>query len=125
MGRLRQAFDGLGENLPLGDPELAEPLFREVRNELLAQRNGFDVASVSIDLALLLLSQGRHREVQTLASEALALFEAQGVHREASAALLLFAEAAREERLTRDFLTRLAGYLPQAAADRELGFARA
>jgi tetratricopeptide (TPR) repeat protein len=106
----------------MADPELAEPLLRDVRRELLKSKNGFDVALISIDLALLLLSTSRHREVQQLASEAVALFEAQGVHREARAALVLFAEAARDESLTREFLTRLAEYLPRVAADRELGF---
>lgn len=108
----------------MGDAELAEPLFRRVRTAFLRRKMALDVAAVSIDLALLLLKAGRLGEVKRIAREATALFEAQGIHREALAALLLFEEAAREERLTAAFLTRLASYLPQAAADPEFRFER-
>lgn len=108
----------------MGDSELAEPLFRRVRTAFLRRKMALDVAAVSIDLALLLLKAGRLGEVKQVAREAITLFEAQGIHREALAALLLFEEAAREEKLTAAFLTRLASYLPQAAADPEYRFER-
>lgn len=52
----------------------------------------------------------------------LPVFEAQDIHREAFAALLLFQEAARTEQVTVAFLQELTTYLQAARTDPELTF---
>jgi hypothetical protein len=65
----------------------------------------------SLDLALLYLRDGRTADVLPLAEEMAALFEAQDVHREALAAVLLFQEAAQREGITAAMVRELAGRL--------------
>jgi hypothetical protein len=77
---------------------------------------------VSLDLALVYARQGRMGELKEVAGEMGALFESQEIHREALAALLLFQQAAREERLT---VTRVEGfvrYLKKARGNPSLRF---
>lgn len=80
-----------------GDVEKAERLYLEARNGFIRERDAFDVAMVSLDLALLYLGEGRAREVRKLADEMVVLFRAEGVRREALAALLLLNNATRQE----------------------------
>jgi hypothetical protein len=56
------------------------------------------------------VKQGSVRELKTLAEEMYAVFESQDIHREALAALLLFQQAAREERLT---VERVEGFIQE------------
>jgi tetratricopeptide (TPR) repeat protein len=92
----------------------AERLFRETRDGFVRQGNGYDAAMTSLDLALLYLKEGRAADVLPLAEEMAALFEAQEVHREALAAVLLFQEAARREEVTAGMVRELAGRLETA-----------
>ncbi len=64
-----------------------------------------------LDLALLYVHQDRTAEVKRLAEEMVPIFMAQDVHREATAALLLFQEAARREAVSAAMLTELLAYL--------------
>ncbi|HEX4953859.1 MAG TPA: tetratricopeptide repeat protein [Thermoanaerobaculia bacterium] len=96
----------------------AEPQFLEVRR-LLAGRP-LDLAHVALDLALLYFRLGRFDDVKKVAAEAAALFEAQSVHREVLAALLLFREAAFAQRVTDDLIRRVASVLERAKADPSL-----
>ena len=57
----------------------------------------YDAALVHLDLSLLLLDEGRTGGVRQVAEEMLWIFHAQGVQREALAALRVFYEAARRE----------------------------
>lgn len=88
----------------LGDPEMAERFFVETRQGFLDQGIGYDVAMVSLDLAVLYIKAGRTAEVLRIAEEMVALFEAQDVHREALAAFRLFLEAARHEEVTAELI---------------------
>jgi tetratricopeptide (TPR) repeat protein len=92
----------------------AERLFRETRDGFVRQGNGYDAAMASLDLALLYLKDGRTADVLPLAEEMAALFEAQDVHREALAAVLLFQEAAQREGVTAAMVRELAGRLETA-----------
>jgi len=92
----------------------AERLFRETRDGFVRQGNGYDAAMASLDLALLYLKEGRTADVLPLAGEMAALFEAQDVHREALAAILLFQEAAQREGVTAAMVRELAGRLEAA-----------
>jgi tetratricopeptide (TPR) repeat protein len=102
----------------------AEQAFREVRRGFIQQGNGYDAAMVSLDLALLHLREGRTAEVQRIAAEMHTLFDAQEIHREAAAALLLFQEAAEREALTAEWVEDLTAYLKRARENPELRFLR-
>ncbi|HEX6861266.1 MAG TPA: hypothetical protein VF414_00530 [Thermoanaerobaculia bacterium] len=61
--------------------------------------------------ALLLSGQGRTGELKQLAAELMAVFSAQEIHREATAALVLFQRACEEDRGTSELIARLAALL--------------
>ncbi len=105
----------------LGDAVEAERFFRETRDGFLRQGNGYDAAMASLDLALLYLKEGRTADVLPLAEEMAALFEAQDVHREALAAVLLFQEAARRDEVTAGMVRELAARLETARRGGEAG----
>ena len=88
----------------------------------MAQGIGYDAAIVSLYLAAVYLRQGRTADVRRLAEEMTPLFQAQDVHREALAALALFQEAARQDRLTVERALEIADYLRKARKDPDLQF---
>jgi tetratricopeptide (TPR) repeat protein len=107
----------------LGDLPAAEAAFLEVRQGFIAGGIGYDAAMVAVeDLALLYLRQDRTADVKRLAEEMLPIFQAQDVHREALAALMLFQEAARREELTLQQVGELVRYLKDARNDPSLRF---
>jgi len=77
---------------------------------------------VSLELAVLYLEDGRTTEVQLLARQMAPIFQAQGVHGEALAALKLFREAAEHEAVTVEFARRLVAYLHRAQHNPQLRF---
>lgn len=92
-------LDGLvADNL--GQDTRAEWSLRAARDGYLRMGLTADVALLSLDLAAFYLRRGRTRETRLLAAEIVPLFQAQEVHREALAAMMLFAEAAERETLT-------------------------
>jgi tetratricopeptide (TPR) repeat protein len=97
--------------LGLGEPDFAETAFRTAREGFVARDLGYDAALVSLDLALLYAELGRTADVRTLAEEMLPLFQAQDIHREAMAAILIFRQAAEEEVVTVQMVRELASYL--------------
>jgi len=106
----------------LGRLEEAEAAFLSVRRHFLEEGNGYDAAMVSLDLALLYLKAGRTAELRQLAEELQAVFESENLHGEARAALILFQEAVREERVTVKLVEDLAKYLRKARIDPSLRF---
>ena len=106
----------------LGRPVEARMAFEQVRREFKTRGLAYDYALASLELAVLLLKQGDTHEVRKLAHEMLWIFGAQGVHREALAALRLFCEAAAQEAATADLVCRLLEYLFRAQYDPELRF---
>lgn len=97
--------------------ENAEEGFRLVRDGFLQEGNAYDAALVALELATMYAEQGRTGEVKALAEEMVPAFEAQDVHRETLAALILFRDAARTEKVTLAFLGELATYLEHACLD--------
>ena len=95
----------------LGNRELAEEAFREVREAFFDHQMGFEAALVSLDLAVLYAHEGRTQELKRLAAELMPVFESRDVHREAIAALVMFQHAAEEERLTAQLAENLAASL--------------
>jgi tetratricopeptide (TPR) repeat protein len=94
----------------------------QVRREFGARRIAYDGALVSLELAVLYLRQGRTGRVKALAREMSPIFESENVHREALAALALFAHAAERECATVELVERLVRYLHQARHNPELRF---
>jgi transcriptional regulator with XRE-family HTH domain len=91
----------------LGWAEEARVAFEEVRREFTSRLLGYDTALVSLELAILHLEAGRRAEVRELAKEMLWIFTAQGVEREALAALSLFREAVESDRVNIELARRV------------------
>lgn len=100
----------------------AAAALEEVRQEFTERRSAWDCSLVTLELATVHLRQGRTGDVKFLAGELVWIFEAQGVHREALAALTLFREAAEREAATLDLAESLVRYLRKAQGDPELRF---
>jgi len=98
-------------DLGLGRRGPAEAAFREVQQEFLDRRMGYDAALVSLDLARLYAQEGCVEDLKRLAAELMPVFESRDVHREALVALLMFQKACEEERLTVDLVREIALYL--------------
>jgi tetratricopeptide (TPR) repeat protein len=84
----------------LHDLGLAEQIFLRLREQFADKELSFHVALVGLDLALVFIAQGRDEGVAQLADEMLPIFLAQDLRREATAALLLFEEAAKKRAVT-------------------------
>lgn len=108
LGRRQPALEGL----------------ETVRRDFEDRKLPYDYALASLDAALLYREEGRFAEIKVLAQEILEIFRAQGVHREAVAAVLLFQEAAEQERITAGFVRRLQDFLAKAQVNPKLRFAR-
>lgn len=105
-----------------GDDEEAEQHFRAVRKEFLEQKISQDAALVSLDLAALLLEQGRVAETKELAQEMLSIFQSLDIQRDAFAALILFHKAALREEATVGMVKDIAAYLKRASRNPALKF---
>ena len=101
----------------------ARAAFEQARRVFGQRELAFDYALVSLEMAVLLLEQGRAAEVRTLAEEMLRIFRAQKIEREALAALRLFCDAARRETATAELARRLVKFLHRAQHDPGLRFA--
>jgi len=108
--------------LGFGHLESAEEAFLAVRTGFVAEGNGYDVAMVSLDLALVYAKQGRGQDLKKLAEETHTLFGTLEIHREALSALLLFGQAAREERLSAERIEDFIRYFRKARANPSLRF---
>jgi tetratricopeptide (TPR) repeat protein/DNA-binding XRE family transcriptional regulator len=106
----------------LGRREEALKLLAEARREFAARGMTYDVALALLEEAVLLLEEGRSAEVKALAAELIQVFEANGVHREALAALRLFHEAAEREEATAETARRVLRFLFRARHDPEVRF---
>jgi tetratricopeptide (TPR) repeat protein len=100
----------------------AQTAFEQVKREFAELGNGYEVALVSLDLAIILLEERRAAEVAVLAGDMLDTFRAQGVHRESFAAIRLFHEAARTGSATVSLAKQVLDYLEQARRDPNLRF---
>jgi tetratricopeptide (TPR) repeat protein len=98
----------------LGKLEEAVGDLEHVAGELVALAIAFDAARACLDLEELYLRQGRTAEVKRLSGQIVAVFKAQRVHREALAAVVLFQEAAEQERATVELARKLSDYLRRA-----------
>ncbi|MEO6192953.1 MAG: hypothetical protein ABIS20_08090, partial [Thermoanaerobaculia bacterium] len=106
----------------LGKLEEALVALSQVRAEFAARGTSYDSALATLELAVLYLERGRTWEVKTLARQMAPIFHAQGVHREALAALKLFCEAAEKEAATIELARRVTEYLYRAQHNPSLRF---
>jgi tetratricopeptide (TPR) repeat protein len=102
--------------------EQAEVAFREVRQAFIEIGLDYDAALASLDLAGVLVLQGRTADLRQLAEEMLAVFTSRDIHREALAALLFFCHAARTEEVKEELVREIAGFLKRARNQPELCF---
>jgi hypothetical protein len=84
----------------LGEYQRGRRALLEVRQEFLRLEIVFDAALATLELSALLLEDGNMAEVKALVAEIVDVFEAQAVHREALATLLILQRAAEKETAT-------------------------
>lgn len=96
--------------------------FTRVRGEFVSREIWYDAALVTLELAEVFLGQGQTAMVKTLATHLKPIFQAQGVHPEAMAALTLFAKAAERERATAEMARGVVTYLRKARHEPGLRF---
>lgn len=105
-----------------GQSAEARVLLEQSRLEFAAREMWYDVALAGLELAPLLLEEGRLEEIKELAGELVGLFDSEGVHREALTALRLFCEAAEREEASAVLARRVLRYLFRARYDQSLRF---
>lgn len=105
-----------------GRSRQARAAFEQVRRIFSGRELAFDYALVCLDLALLLLGQGKTGEVRALAEEMLTIFRSQQVEREPLAAIQFFCEAAKREAASVELARRVVKYLHRAQHDPDLRF---
>lgn len=111
----------------LGQAEEAEDAFEQARRKFanFDPPLVFDYALMGLHLGLLLLEQNRTAEVRILAEQMKWIFRAQGVHREALAAVKLFCDAAKQETATVALARRVIRFLHWSEHDPDLKFEEA
>ncbi len=109
----------------LGHVAEAEENLNEVRRLLLAEGRGYDAALATLDVADLYLRAGRSAEVKRLAGEMFTLFHSKDIHRQATAALAVFQQAAEMETATPRLVRDIAAYLRRARRNPALRYAPA
>jgi transcriptional regulator with XRE-family HTH domain len=106
----------------LGQRKEAVSCMTKVRTEFAARGLSYDVALSTLELAVLYLDEGWMAKVKELARQMGPIFQAQGVHREALAALKIFRDAAEQEAATAELARRIVDYLCRARHDPGLKF---
>ncbi|MEA2562867.1 MAG: hypothetical protein QOH06_4371 [Acidobacteriota bacterium] len=106
----------------LGQLREAEQAMTEARAGFLGQSAGFSAALVCLDLAGLYAAQSRTEEMRRLAEEMLPIFRSRDIHREAIAALIVFQQAVRMEKLSSGLLDEIRSFLQRARTDPKLRF---
>lgn len=82
----------------------------------------YDVALAVMEIATLLLENNRLAEVKVLCEELKKMFDSEGIHAEALAALQLFKEASDREEITAELARQVLHYLFRARYDQGLRF---
>jgi len=98
------------------------PALEQVKRYFTENEIAYDAAVASLEVAILYLEEERTRGVKRLAEELLWVFQGQGVHQEALAALRLFCEAARKEEATVQLTRRVVDYLLRSRHNPDLPF---
>jgi tetratricopeptide (TPR) repeat protein len=86
----------------LGERTMARDELQDVARAFELRNNALGAATVSLEIAILALEEGRTAEVRQLAAGMHWIFKSNHIEREALAALRLFCDAAEQERTTLD-----------------------
>jgi tetratricopeptide (TPR) repeat protein len=97
-------------------------LLTKAQEEFASRRMWYDVALCLLEIAVLLLEQGKASAVKVLAQDLAKVFEAKGVHQEALVALQLFQEATVKEVMTAAQARRILEYLFMARDNPDLRY---
>ena len=95
----------------LGKLRRAEEIFTEVKEQFLRRDREYLVAMMDLELAGVLLRQGRADEVEPLAEEALEIFQDLEVGREALKAVRFLREACRRKQATAELVQQVVAFL--------------
>lgn len=106
----------------LGRLRDARSLLEDAQSELAGRKMWFDVALAHLELAHLLLREGKTAEVKALAPQLAEVFKSRKIHREALAALRTFQEAVEQETATAELAGRILRFLFRARYDQGLKF---
>jgi tetratricopeptide (TPR) repeat protein len=109
----------------LGRSEEAERLFHELRLAFVETEAAYEAAMVTLDLAALYLDEGRGAEARRLAEEMIPVFVAQGIHREALAAMITFQRTIEIDRADARLARRISVYVGRARKNPALRFEEA
>ena len=102
--------------------KLALQSLEQAEDKFSARGMWFDVALALLERESLLLEQGRKAEVKAACRGLIQIFEAEGVHCEALAALRLFFEAAQGDTASAELARSVLRYLFRARHDESLAF---
>lgn len=105
--------------LGLDRADEAEAAFREVREGFAEEGLAYDVALVSLDLATIHLRRGETADLRQLATEVLDIARSRSVDRDAMAALILFANAAKVEQVTIGLIQEIVAAISRARVEGE------
>lgn len=106
----------------LGRLERAEEVFRGVRKEMDEVNRGYDAALVSLDLAAVLMAQGKSRGAAPVVAAAYQTFSALRIEREALAAVFMLHTAFENGRATQALVKEVARFLRRFDNDPTLKF---
>jgi len=107
----------------LGKLWRAEMIFKEVKDEFLRRDREYLAAMLGLELAGVVLRQGRPDEVEELAEEALEIFQNLEVGREALKAVRYLREACRQRAATAELVQQVVRFLTRFEQQPELRFA--
>lgn len=101
---------------------VAEESLCSARDAYAERGNGFDVACICLDLALLYFQRGQTQELTEVARQAVVLFGKEEVHRDAFAALILLRDAAKAQTLTVTAIEKVARFLKEVRTNPSVRF---
>ncbi|MDP9121643.1 MAG: hypothetical protein M3O15_09810 [Acidobacteriota bacterium] len=104
----------------LGHHAEAEARLTELMRRFAEQGLGYNASLVTLDLAILYLSQGRGGEVRALACELLPILLSQDAHRQVIVALVVFQQAVENGCATPLLVRKISSYLLRARRNPEL-----
>lgn len=106
----------------LGRHDEARSLLERAVRQLKRKSLWYDVALALLELAALLLHEGRTAEVKALTATLTEVFQSKKVHSEALIALRIFQDAAEQEAADEDLARRVLGFLFRAQYDQDLKY---
>lgn len=101
----------------LGDYATAERAYVTLRDHFTAEQHGFNAALVCLELATIQHERDDYEALRTTAAQAVELFQAYALHREALAALVLLYKAIEARTVTADTLLHVTEFLRRAQND--------